>query len=87
MASSSPAAGGGAADARDPLEGGAASDQQLTIAWLDAVVKGINMLPGAKDSLLLVALLTAVRSHHCYTDNLTTVCCQPGMKATLHIES
>ena len=34
---------------------------QELVTWLDGVVKGINALPGARDSLLLVLLLSAVR--------------------------
>lgn len=45
----------------------AEGDQHLAVAWLDAVVRGVNLLPGAKDSLLLVILLTAVRRHLCCT--------------------
>lgn len=42
---------------------GEACDGQDLIAWLDDVVKGVNALHGARDGLLLVLLLAAVRCH------------------------
>ena len=69
-ASGSPAAAaGGAACLADSLNGDTEGKEHhhAAIAWLDAVVKGVNLLPGAKDSLLLVTLLTAVRPYHCCT--------------------
>jgi hypothetical protein len=56
---------GGALSAGRPAEGEQSQDEGLhqgLVTWLDDVVKGVNALPGPRDSLLLVLLLSAVRS-------------------------